>query len=845
MLTPQRRAEMDAVLGKTAPSTSVLTPQRRAEMDSVLGKNQKSVGGFVNNIAKSGVQAVKDIGGSIINVVNPDKEKNTVVNMWKLAQGAGQMLDPTKGNKIANFSNKATFYMMPWLAPMLNLKNENFEQYPKNVGTFYKDRYGSVDAIKNTVYNDPVGVGLDIATVATGVGGLAKGGAVAASKAGLGAGVASNMAKAGNTLTKAGMALDPIAMGAKGFSKVGGAVTSKVRPTLFNRADKMVTAGIGNPMQQYKIGQKGGRSVSSFIDEYNLYDRSPETAGQVVKDIGEKFDTSAMSTNKNIQVGQLVKSLDDEIAKLSQGAGGIIADATGQKIAELQRRRQMFLDSIVQNNEIDMPVRQPPTDPLEALKVEARKYKSADEMFHAENRAALNTFENDTLAHLKMAQFSSDEAKRLKTGSKHGYGQKEDSIINAIKTSKNDGIPVSYSSEIVEFSRAVSGYVPEGRKMQIVYFNTPYGQMSFHTDIPEQTLRSLGVPKDQIKFDGNLGGSSLVAQKISGDFGLLEKSYRADNRFSLMEKSWNNTNRRTNNATVYAEKIYTEKGLKGVIDAIEAIKVKLDAYSQYKSPASVEVRNAKARLKQLTDLYNQSQLPKSTQLNFTRTQAQSSPLQVPLKQITEFRRNVIDPDVPKSEFGLNPKETGKAGGVKATRDIFRRESIKVAPELKKLGLDYGMAKELEEILKKSDIRKSNRQLFNFTKMGGGGIGGLVAGAPGVIGGFLLEQIVNDPRFIKYASTGLKKALNAKLPQNKYTKAGTGITGGLYQTGRFGRLTGYQTQPRSTSTQTQPMLQLENLPYQDYTPKSDLLDEIAKKQGLDVNEMRKKRLNFRR
>lgn len=226
MLTPQRRAQMDAVLGKTGTSTrSVLTPERRAQMDKVLGRNQiptdtgEFVKGTIKNIPKSGVQAVKDVGSFVANLANPNPEKNSAVNMARLAQGAGQMLDPTKGNKIANFSNKATSYMMPWLSPMLNPKNKNYESYPKNVGSFYKDRYGSADAIKKTAYNDPVGVGLDIATVATGVGGLAKGGAMAGSKAGMSAGVASNMTKAGNTLTRAGMAFDPLVMGAKVASK--------------------------------------------------------------------------------------------------------------------------------------------------------------------------------------------------------------------------------------------------------------------------------------------------------------------------------------------------------------------------------------------------------------------------------------------------------------------------------------------------------------------------------------------------------------------------------------------------------------------------------------------------
>lgn len=550
---------------------------------------QKSVGGFAKNVVTSGVKLLGDTASAALNVFNPNMQKNTVANIARLTTGAAQLADPTRGNQIVS--------AIPGLGAVQD-RAGNQEGQAKAVGQFYKDRYGGIDNIANTIYNDPVGVVADAATVATGIGGALRGGGAAATKLGL-AGKSNTLTRAGRTASNIGRTIDPLMVAGKGVSRVGGAVASKVRPTLFNRADRMVTAGIGTPDKQYALQQKAGRSVSSFIDEYDLYDRSSEKAAQVVNDIGEQFDTSAMNANKSMSVGQIIKAFDDEIAKLSEGSGGQIADATQQKINELQRLRQKYLDSIVQSNETD---------------IFKRKYTTA------------------------------------------------------------------------------------------------------------------GTRKNPTK----------------------------------------------------------------------------------------------------------------------KVQATSSPINVPLKRVTEFRKNVIDPDIPKSEFGLNPRDTGKAGGTKTARNIFRRESIKVAPELEKLGLDYGMAKELQKILEKSEIRQANRQPFNIHKLGGSLAGGVVAGAPGVIGGFLIEQIVNHPYFIKHASKGLKKALEIQLPQNRYTQAGAGLAGGLYQTGRIGRMANVnQTQPISASTQTQLMPQSQILPYDNYTPQSDLLDNIARAQGLDVEEMRKKRLNFRR
>ena len=40
-----------------------------------------------------------------------------------------------------------------------------------------------------------------------------------------------------------------------------------------------------------------------------------------------------------------------------------------------------------------------------------------------------------------------------------------------------------------------------------------------------------------------------------------------------------------------------------------------------------------------------------------------------------FRRNMIDPDVPKVSLVLVQKNAGKAGGVKASRDILRKREL--------------------------------------------------------------------------------------------------------------------------------------------------------------------------
>lgn len=544
-----------------------------------LTSSQKSVGGFAKNVVTSGAKLLGDTASAALNVFNPNMQKNTVANIARLTTGAAQLADPTRGNQIVS--------AIPGLGAVQS-RTGNQEAQAKAVGQFYKDRYGGIDNITNTIYNDPVGVVADAATVATGVGGALRGGGAIATKMGL-AGKSNALTRAGRTASNIGRTVDPIMVAGKGVGavKAGGLkFGGRVKPMLANRADKMVTRGIGNPAQQAKLEKLTGRKVADFIDEYDLYDRSPDSIQSATKKIGTDFDTRASSTTRNVEVGKVVRAFDDEIAKLSEGAGGQLADATRQKIVELQRRKQMYLDSIVGDN--------------------------------------------------------------------------------------------------------------------------------------------------------------------------------------------------------------------------------------------------------------------------------ASPLQVPMKQVTDFRRRVIDPDVPMSEFGLNPKEVGKAGGTKTSRDIFKRELQKLDPELKKLGMDYRMAKGLEPIYEASAARAANRQLLNFTKLGSAGVGSILGGVPGAVGGFAAERIVNSPAFIKAGSKTLKalssprsqsasKLAKAQRPLqrqlgNLQSYANPTTFNAVYQTGRVGRMLDPLEQELVQEFPPELQTYIQELPQEE---KMDLLDNIARAQGLDVEEMRKKRLNFRR
>jgi hypothetical protein len=144
------------------------------------------------------------------------------------------------------------------------------------------------------------------------------------------------------------------------------------------------------------------------------------------------------------------------------------------------------------------------------------------------------------------------------------------------------------------------------------------------------------------------------------------------------------------------------------------------------------------------------------------------PTDVGIDQITDFRRNAIDPDVPKSMFNLDSKGSGTAQGVKKSRDILKATIDSSDPALAQLGSDYGMARGVEDVFRKSASRANNRQLISLSKLGAGGVGGVVAGVPGAAVLMATEQIAKSPQFLKVASRTMKKfggaIENSKMPK---------------------------------------------------------------------------------
>ena len=166
---------------------AVPKPQTQTPPPAPVEPSKPSVGGFLGNVLSSGANAIGGIASAVAHPIKTvEALGNTAVGGIEAGiKGAGDLL--TGGKYTANGG-----------AGMPKTNEEN--QWDAFTGML-KDRYGSLDAVKNTLYKDPVGAAMDIASVLEGGAGLVGKGAEALKLGELGK--AAELGKAGEVVRPA------------------------------------------------------------------------------------------------------------------------------------------------------------------------------------------------------------------------------------------------------------------------------------------------------------------------------------------------------------------------------------------------------------------------------------------------------------------------------------------------------------------------------------------------------------------------------------------------------------------------------------------------------------------
>ena len=260
--TPTSLPQMPA---PTAPP--VQRPQVQAQMPSM--PKPKSVEGFAANVGTSAVKNVKDIGSSLINIVNPDMEKNTLANLARLGVDVAKL---AAGDK--NEQNRA-----------------------KQVFNFYKERYGGLDKLAETAYNDPVGVALDASTVLGGGAAALKGTAAVTRSA--------KIAKVADTVSDVSRAIDPLQQATKlvgkGVGKTGDVVADVTKKPRIGAAESIATRSTkASASQLEKFKDLTGQDVGKFMVDNGVY--TMDDAEKAIKPLQKTY-------NEMVRTGQKVSGV--------------------------------------------------------------------------------------------------------------------------------------------------------------------------------------------------------------------------------------------------------------------------------------------------------------------------------------------------------------------------------------------------------------------------------------------------------------------------------------------------------------------------------------------------------
>lgn len=168
------------------------------------------------------------------------------------------------------------------------------------VGQFFLDRYGSIEGLKKTLAEDPVGAMADASVVLSG------GGAAAARVPGV-------VGKAGQAASRAGSMLDPIANAGRAVKLAGKGASEGIG---------LMTGTGGLPIEYaFKAGQKGSKT---FAD--NMRGQAPITdaldmAQSAVKDFGKARSDAYVKGMEQINASNKALDLRPVAKAIEDGAG--------------------------------------------------------------------------------------------------------------------------------------------------------------------------------------------------------------------------------------------------------------------------------------------------------------------------------------------------------------------------------------------------------------------------------------------------------------------------------------------------------------------------------------------
>ena len=182
---------------------------------------------------------------------------------------------------------------------------KEYVPHAKAAAKVLKDRYGSMEAIGNTLYEDPVGAAADVSAVAGGVGGALRAGSGLARSAGA-TRTASGLGKAASVAGTVSDATNPmigLAKAVKPVARAAGKVGSEALGLTTGAGGEAIRTAVKNPSSQFKAAMRGDISEVDIVDKFktalqNVRDLRGERYRERLNDIGKGMAPPATVANQ-------------------------------------------------------------------------------------------------------------------------------------------------------------------------------------------------------------------------------------------------------------------------------------------------------------------------------------------------------------------------------------------------------------------------------------------------------------------------------------------------------------------------------------------------------------------
>ena len=366
---------------------------------NVAAESDRSLGGFAGNVIKSGYNVAKGVVGAVMHPLD------TATTIADIGAGALQKAVP---QGVADFINK--FDSNPEAAVRAS-------KVANAVGGMYADRYGSVEGIKKTLYEDPVGAAADLSTILSlGAGAVRQAPNIAAGALKV-AGAPEMAATVARTAPAAAEIAAPVA-------EVGRAV-NPMNYVPLETAGKLVAKGGNflanavNPKSAALLSAAEGRGPEIVNALRNAQAATPgyvPTAGEAVTNLGvTKYpalqqEVARFAPTEYYQRGQtqnaalinplnVAESIPSAIAKRGAETGPMYEAATAPgKVADVSKIAS-HIDSVLERNpgntalvnEFNV-IKKGLTDESGALRTDAQQISSTVDNIKAALKDEKNTF---------------------------------------------------------------------------------------------------------------------------------------------------------------------------------------------------------------------------------------------------------------------------------------------------------------------------------------------------------------------------------------------------------------------------------------------------------------------